>query len=85
MNEPQSNEVSKSEPVADPIDAFFRQPELVLAAVRRGVQEALWRHKCRGESIVVWRDGKVVTIPASEIDVTDPQAEQWPAASDKAP
>lgn len=37
--------------------------------VRRGVSKALERHKKLGEAIVIWRDGKVVTIPAEEIIV----------------
>jgi hypothetical protein len=38
-------------------------------AVNRSVTDALRRHKERGESIVVWRDGKVVLVPPEEIDV----------------
>ncbi|MBI2298026.1 MAG: hypothetical protein HYU66_03585 [Armatimonadetes bacterium] len=40
-------------------------------AARRGVRKALLRHKLLGEPIVVWRDGKVVTIPAEEIEVPE--------------
>ena len=43
--------------------------EDVMDAVNRAVTEALRRHKERGESIVIWRDGKVVTVPPEEIDV----------------
>jgi hypothetical protein len=38
-------------------------------AINLAVTEALRRHKERGESIVVWRDGKIVTLTAEEIDV----------------
>lgn len=41
-------------------------------ALRAGVRRALLRHKKLGESIVVWRDGKVVEIPAEDIAVEDP-------------
>jgi hypothetical protein len=41
----------------------------ILDAVNRAVTKALRRHKERGESIVIWRDGKVVTVPPEEIDV----------------
>jgi predicted ABC-type ATPase len=44
-------------------------PEDILAAVNRAVATALRRHKERGESIVVWRDGKIVTLGPNEIDV----------------
>ncbi|HEX7053286.1 MAG TPA: hypothetical protein VF211_05030 [Burkholderiales bacterium] len=39
---------------------------LVLAAVERGVAEALDRHRARGEPVVVWRDGKVVWLRPGE-------------------
>jgi len=41
----------------------------VLAAARRAVRQALKDHKAEGQPIVVWRDGKVVKVPASEIEV----------------
>ena len=41
----------------------------ILEAVQEGVRDALRRHKARGESIVVWRDGKIVTLGPDEIDV----------------
>jgi len=41
----------------------------ILDAVNRAVTKALRRHKERGESIVIWRDGKIVTLKAEEIDV----------------
>lgn len=43
--------------------------EDILDAIREGVRDALRRHKSRGESIVVWRDGKIVTLGPDEIDV----------------
>jgi hypothetical protein len=38
-------------------------------ALRRAVREALIRHKKLGNSIAVWRDGKVVIVPPEEIEV----------------
>lgn len=38
-------------------------------ALRRAVHEALVRHKKLGNSIAVWRDGKVVIVPPEEIPV----------------
>jgi predicted ABC-type ATPase len=38
-------------------------------AVNRAVTAALRRHKERGESVVVWRDGQIVTLKPEEIDV----------------
>ena len=41
----------------------------IVDAVNRAVTAALRRHKARGESIVIWRDGKIVTLKPEEIDV----------------
>jgi hypothetical protein len=38
-------------------------------AINEAVTEALRRHKARGESIVIWRDGQIVTLKPEEIDV----------------
>ena len=51
------------------IDAIFDTPGLIEAAMRRGIHEALRRHKLLGESIAVSRDGKVVIVPAEEIEL----------------
>ena len=32
-------------------------------------------HKRTGDPIVIWRDGKVVKIPADQIEVREPEAE----------
>ncbi|MBI5604971.1 MAG: hypothetical protein HY879_16650 [Deltaproteobacteria bacterium] len=39
-------------------------------ALKEAVAEAIAEHKLRGHPIVVWRDGKVVSIPPEEIVVT---------------
>jgi hypothetical protein len=39
-------------------------------ALREAVAEAIAEHKLRGHPIIVWRDGKVVSIPPEEIAVT---------------
>jgi len=43
--------------------------ERILAAMRLAVREALLRHKQAGVPAVVWRDGKVVWVPADAIPV----------------
>ena len=53
------------------IAAIFNTPGLVKAAMDQGIRDALLRHKLLGESIAVWRDGKVVIVPAEEIVVPD--------------
>lgn len=37
--------------------------------LRKAVRDALIRHKLLGESIAIWKDGKVVVVPAEEIEI----------------
>ena len=39
-------------------------------ALKEAVADAIAEHKRMGHPIVVWRDGKVVTIPPEEIEVS---------------
>ncbi|HEX9432230.1 MAG TPA: AAA family ATPase [Burkholderiales bacterium] len=41
----------------------------VTKAVNRAVTAALKRHKELGQSVVVWRDGKIVTLKPEDIDI----------------
>jgi hypothetical protein len=54
---------------------LFREGTAIDAALRRAVQDALRRHKRLGNSVVVWRDGKVVRLRPEEIPDLDPPAE----------
>jgi len=70
MKKPRAEQPAVQEaavPNADLARVF--DPDEIIAAINRAVTEALRRHKERGESIVIWRDGKVVTLPPEEIDV----------------
>ena len=55
----------------DDIEARWRDREGMEAAMRRAVNAALLRHKKLGESIAVWRDGRVVIVPPEEIEVDE--------------
>lgn len=44
-------------------------PEDIVDCVNRAVTAAYKRHKARGESIVIWRDGQIVTLKPEEIEV----------------
>ncbi len=44
-------------------------------ALRKAVAEAIAEHRRNGVPIAVWRDGKVVRIPAEQIEVREPQVE----------
>lgn len=37
------------------------------AGIRKAVADAIAKHKMLGESIAIWKDGKVVILPASKI------------------
>jgi hypothetical protein len=44
-------------------------------ALRKAVAEAIAEHRRNGVPIAIWRDGKVVRIPADQIEVREPQIE----------
>jgi hypothetical protein len=44
-------------------------------ALKKAVSLAIADHKRTGDPIVIWRDGKVVKIPAEKIEVREPAAE----------
>jgi hypothetical protein len=44
-------------------------------ALRKAVAEAIAEHRRNGVPIAIWRNGKVVRIPADQIEVQEPQAE----------
>jgi hypothetical protein len=41
--------------------------ELIIEGVKEAVARALERHKKLGESVAVWKDGKVVMLKPSQI------------------
>jgi hypothetical protein len=43
-------------------------------ALKKAVADAIADHKRSGNSIVIWRDGKVVKIPADQIEIREDQA-----------
>lgn len=45
-------------------------------ALREAVAEAIAEHKLRGHPIIVWRNGKVVSIPPEEIAVTSTKGDK---------
>lgn len=62
-----------SKPKKD-IHDLFLEGTPIDKALRQGVRDALIRHKKLGNSIVVWRDGKIVHIPPDEIQLPDEEA-----------
>jgi hypothetical protein len=54
------------------IEERFCDYDASLKAIQRGVRRALWRHKQLGQSVAVWRDGRVVVLRPEEIPVDSP-------------
>jgi hypothetical protein len=52
-------------------DEFLAEVEAVEAAVQQAVKEALRMHKLAGNPVAEWKDGRVVWVPAEQIDVED--------------
>lgn len=44
---------------------------VITRGAQQAVSEAIERHRRLGESIVIWRDGKIVTLTADEIPPQD--------------
>lgn len=44
-------------------------------ALRKAVAEAIADHRRNGVPIAIWRNGKVVRIPAEQIEVREPEVE----------
>jgi len=49
---------------------FAEQAEAIERILQAAVQEALYMHKRMGNSIAVWKDGKVVIVPPEEIVIS---------------
>ena len=63
-----------------PEKLFVTHGKEIEEVFRQAVRAALLRHKKLGQSVAVWRDGKVVVLSAEEIPVDDePDAAPRPA------
>jgi len=51
--------------------ARFPTNEQLQAGFTRCIQDAYWRHRRLGESIVIWRDGQIVELTGEEIPVDE--------------
>ena len=59
----------------DMIMEAFTEGTIIDDALAEAVEHALRDHKRAGNPIVVWRDGKVVWIPANEIVLPEDAAD----------
>jgi hypothetical protein len=57
------------------ISELIADHKLIEAALRRGVREAMIRHKKLGQSVVGFRDGRPVIIPPEEIVISEEPAD----------
>ncbi len=53
------------------IDPHVPTIEELAKAMGEGIQDAFWRHRRLGESIVIWRDGQIVELTGDEIPVDE--------------
>ena len=53
------------------IGELFEEGTLIDNALKEAVRRALLYHKRNGNSVVTWRNGKVVWIPADQIEVNE--------------
>jgi hypothetical protein len=51
------------------IGELLRDSKKIQQAIQAAVHEAVRTHKLLGRPIVVWRDGKVVWVPADQIEL----------------
>ena len=42
-------------------------------ALKKAVARTIADHKRTGDPIIIWRDGKVVKVPAEQIEVREPE------------
>jgi hypothetical protein len=48
-------------------EKFVKLSDRIDAGVKSAIAEAIEKHRRLGQSISIWRDGKIVTLSAAEI------------------
>ena len=56
------------------IGRTIREGTLVDEAIRKATRDALLMHRKLGQPVVGWKDGKVVWVPADQIEVDEESA-----------
>jgi hypothetical protein len=64
---------SSNDPHTDLLQELFQDGKHLDYLAKEAVRDALRQHKRLGQSVAVWRDGKVVTVAPEDIpiDLTD--------------
>jgi hypothetical protein len=57
------------------VDAILRDGEAIDRAIIAAHRRVILRHRQLNVPLVVWRDGKVMEIPASDVEL--PPADDW--------
>jgi hypothetical protein len=57
----------KTATMKDPARIFREEGQVIDEALRKGVREALLRHKERGNPVVIERQGRIVWLSAQEL------------------
>jgi hypothetical protein len=57
--------------IDDNISTVLNDPSKVTQIIQTGIRDALLKHKQAGNQICVWRDNKVVWIPAEKIVINE--------------
>lgn len=68
MKKTSLTDVEKAAQPAAEYGATDMPPDRQIAAAQQAVRAALRDHKLAGNSIAVWRDGKVVLVPPEQIE-----------------
>jgi hypothetical protein len=60
------------------MEQYESKNEIIKGGVKEAIAQAIERHRRLGESIAVWKDGKVVILPAEEIPALNQDSESKP-------
>lgn len=61
--------IRSAEPLHFPIFDPGFDADVLIAAAREAVHDALSRHKAKGDTVVIWKDGRVVLLQPEEIEL----------------
>jgi hypothetical protein len=61
--------IRSADPVQSPIPDPGFDADVIIEAAREAVREELARHKAKGDSVVVWRDGRVTLLQPEQIEL----------------
>ena len=60
------------------MEPYESKNEIIKVGVKEAIAQAIERHRRLGESIAVWKDGRVVILSAEEIPALNQDSESDP-------